>query len=188
MRKEIEAEVKTEYPEGVLTFHAWLNEKFLGRSMSSQAQLAGVRSALKGSVLMILITIVIAFPIGIAAAIYLEEYADPARRINRIIQTNIDNLSGVPSIVYGILGLAIFVRSLEAFTSGAIFGIQGGNGRTILSAGLTLALLILPMLISMVKKLFERFRIAYVWLVMELVQLNGRQYGSMCCPKLCREF
>jgi len=96
---------------------------------------------------MILITIVIAFPIGIAAAIYLEEYADPSRRINRIIQTNIDNLSGVPSIVYGILGLAIFVRFLEPLTSGAMFGIQGGNGRTILSAGLTLALLILPMLI-----------------------------------------
>ena len=64
-----------------------------------------------------------------------------------MIQTNIDNLAGVPSIVYGILGLALFVRTLEPLTSGAIFGIERGNGRTILSAGLTMALLILPIII-----------------------------------------
>ena len=100
-----------------------------------------------GSLLLILITILTAFPIGLGAAIYLEEYAGQKTGLNRIIQTNIDNLAGVPSIIYGILGLAIFVRALEPLTSGAIFGFDGGTGRTILAAGLTMALLILPILI-----------------------------------------
>ena len=81
---------------------------------------------------------------GVGAAIYLEEYAGH-HWFNRIIQTNIDNLAGVPSIVYGMLGLAIFVRALEPFTSGAIFGILDSNGRTIISAALTMVLLILPL-------------------------------------------
>jgi phosphate transport system permease protein len=95
---------------------------------------------------MILITILVAFPIGVGAAIYLEEYAGRGR-INRLIQTNINNLAGVPSIIYGMLGLAIFVRALAPLTSGAIFGMTGTNGRTILAASLTMALLILPLLI-----------------------------------------
>jgi phosphate transport system permease protein len=92
---------------------------------------------------------IVAFPIGIAAAIYLEEYASQSR-IHRIIQTNINNLAGVPSIIYGMLGLAFFVRILEPITSGYIFGYSSeatANGRTILAAGLTLALLILPVII-----------------------------------------
>jgi phosphate transport system permease protein len=71
-------------------------------------------------------------------------------RINRLIQTNINNLAGVPSIIYGMLGLAVFVRMLEALTSGKMFGLVDpttANGRTILSAGLTLGLLILPLII-----------------------------------------
>jgi phosphate transport system permease protein len=96
---------------------------------------------------MIAITILVAFPVGLGAAIYLEEYADRRSRINRIIQTNIDNLAGVPSIVYGILGLAIFVRVLGPLTSGALFGSESDNGRTILSAALTMALLVLPLII-----------------------------------------
>ena len=90
-----------------------------------------------------------AFPLGVGAAIYLEEYARD-NWLNRLIQTNINNLAGVPSIIYGILGLAIFVRALEPLTSGAIFGVGDpttANGRTILSAGLTLALLVLPLII-----------------------------------------
>ncbi len=86
---------------------------------------------------------------GVGAAIYLEEYADD-NRINRIIQTNINNLAGVPSIIYGMLGLAIFVRAMEPITSGALLGFsdpQSANGRTILSAGLTLAVLVLPLII-----------------------------------------
>jgi phosphate transport system permease protein len=96
---------------------------------------------------LILITILVAFPIGVGAAIYLEEYARQGNWLQRIIQTNIDNLAGVPSIVYGILGLALFVRALQPLTSGAIFGIEGDNGRTLLAGGLTMALLILPILI-----------------------------------------
>jgi phosphate transport system permease protein len=83
----------------------------------------------------------------VGAAIYLEEYADPNNRINQLIETNINNLAGVPSIIYGMLGLTIFVRALEPITSGAVFGIPGNNGRTILSAALTMALLVLPLII-----------------------------------------
>jgi len=146
-RQEIEAQTAQEYPGAHVEFRAWLNTDFLGRTMSSQATLAGVRTALLGSLMLILITITFAFPIGVGAAVYLEEYADRRSRINRIIQTNIDNLAGVPSIVYGILGLAIFVRALSPLTSGAVFGTESDSGRTILSAGLSMALLILPILI-----------------------------------------
>jgi phosphate transport system permease protein len=97
----------------------------------------------------IAITIFFAFPLGVGAAIYLEEYATE-NRVNRLIQTNINNLAGVPSIIYGMLGLAIFVRAMEQFTSGAIFGLSDpttANGRTIISAGMTLGLLVLPLII-----------------------------------------
>lgn len=138
-------------PEGALVFRSWLSPAFLSRSQSSDALYAGIRGAISGSLLTIMITMLFAFPLGLGAAIYLEEYAKD-NFLNRIIQTNIYNLSGVPSIIYGMLGLGIFVRFLEPFTSGALFGAgadSGGaaNGRTILSAGLTLALLILPVII-----------------------------------------
>lgn len=148
-RRRIFEEAKTEYPNAKLSFRWWLNPDFFMRSQSSNALYAGVRSAILGSFITILITILVAFPIGVGAAIYLEEYAKP-NPLNRIIQTNIYNLSGVPSIIYGMLGLGIFVRALEPLTSGALFGITSdgsGNGRTILSASLTLALLILPIII-----------------------------------------
>lgn len=138
---------KAEYPKGRVEFRSWLNPRFLNSTMSPRPENAGVRTAVMGSALLILITILVAFPLGVGAAIYLEEYADSRRWINRVIQTNIDNLAGVPSIIYGILGLAIFVRALEPLTSGAAFGVVGQNGRTILAAGLTMALLILPILI-----------------------------------------
>ena len=84
------------------------------------------------------------------AAIYLEEYARD-NWLNRIIRTNINNLAGVPSIIYGMLGLAIFVRALQVFTSGTFFGAiedpTTANGRTIVSAGMTLGLLIMPLII-----------------------------------------
>ena len=148
-RAEIEA-IVAEIPHGTLEFRSWVNANFLRSPQSSDPQLAGARTAILGSLWTILITIVIAFPIGVGAAIYLEEYAADTWT-NRLIQTNINNLAGVPSIIYGILGLAIFVRSLEALTSGRFFGAvpdpTTANGRTILSAGLTLALLILPVII-----------------------------------------
>lgn len=149
-RAGIEATVVKEYPQAKLEFRTWLNPGFIGSPQSSKPELAGVRTAILGSLWTILITIAIAFPLGVGAAIYLEEYASD-NIFNRIIQTNINNLAGVPSIIYGMLGLAIFVRSLEPLTSGALLGVAAdpttANGRTIISAGLTLALLILPLII-----------------------------------------
>ncbi|HLE14483.1 MAG TPA: phosphate ABC transporter permease PstA [Anaerolineales bacterium] len=137
------------YPGSELVFKTWLNRDFIDSPQSSDPLLAGIRTAILGSLFVIAIVIVVAFPIGIAAAIYLEEYATP-NRINGIIQTNINNLAGVPSIIYGMLGLTFFVRILEPLTSGSVFGYSDpttANGRTILAAGLTLALLILPVII-----------------------------------------
>jgi phosphate transport system permease protein len=149
-RAAIEAERADQYPEARLEFRSWVNATFISRPQSSLPQLAGVRTAIMGSLWTIAITILVAFPVGVGAAIYLEEYASD-NFVNRIIQTNINNLAGVPSIIYGMLGLAIFVRLLEPLTSGALLGGVAdpttANGRTILSAGLTLALLILPLLI-----------------------------------------
>ena len=145
-RDEIVLNAREKHPKSRVEFRAWINPQFITRSMSSTPELAGVRIAILGSLWIILITIVTAFPIGVGAAIYLEEYAE-SNRINRIIQTNIDNLAGVPSIIYGILGLAIFVRGIGFFTSGGFLGGCETSGRTILSAGLTMALLILPILI-----------------------------------------
>ena len=145
-RDEIIQNASEKHPNSRVEFKAWINPQFITRSMSSTPELAGVRTAIFGSLWIILITIFTAFPIGVGAAIYLEEYAE-VNRINRIIQTNIDNLAGVPSIIYGILGLAIFVRGIGFFTSGGFLGGGETSGRTILSAGLTMALLILPILI-----------------------------------------
>ena len=86
--------------------------------------------------------------------------------VNRFIRTNIYNLAGVPSIIYGMLGLAIFVRALNSFTSGAMFEVVDpptANGRTILSAGLTLGLLILPMIIIDAQKQSKQFPTACAW-------------------------
>ncbi len=146
-RSEIEAEKAERWPDARLEFYTWLKPHFLTNNMSASPELAGIRTALLGSVLLIAITVLFAFPVGVGAAIYLEEYARRSLWINRLIQVNIDNLAGVPSIVYGILGLAIFVRTLGNLTSGAAFGYPGDNGRTILSAGLTMGLLVLPILI-----------------------------------------
>lgn len=145
-RDEIVLNAREKHPESRVEYKAWINPQFITRSMSSTPELAGVRTAIFGSLWIILITILTAFPIGVGAAIYLEEYAE-TNRINRIIQTNIDNLAGVPSIIYGILGLAIFVRGIGFITSGGFLGGGETSGRTILSAGLTMALLILPILI-----------------------------------------
>lgn len=148
-RKAIEAEVNDKYPGARLQFRSWLNWDFVKSSQSSVPAKAGVFTALQGTLWMIVITMLIAFPIGVGAAIYLEEYAAD-NFANRLIETNINNLAGVPSIIYGMLGLAIFVRSLEPLTSGTLFGFADpttANGRTILSAALTMALLILPVII-----------------------------------------
>ncbi|HOJ98267.1 MAG TPA: phosphate ABC transporter permease PstA [Termitinemataceae bacterium] len=146
------------FPQGRLVFRSWINWNFVVSSQEALAIHSGIRGALIGSFLTILIAILIAFPIGIGAAIYLEEYATDTA-LNRFIQLNIYNLAGVPSIIYGMLGLAVFVRYLEPVTSGALFGVLTdntvANGRTILSAGLTLGILILPTIIINAQEAFK---------------------------------
>ena len=119
-----------------LEFRSWLNSAFLVNDPSRRAEDAGLRTAVFGSIWLVGLTALFAFPVGVGAAIYLEEYASQ-RWYNRLIQTNIANLAGVPSIIYGLLGLAIFVRALSGVT----------QGRTLLSASLTMALLVLPLII-----------------------------------------
>jgi phosphate transport system permease protein len=146
---QIKAAAARDYPQAQLIFINWLNADFVQRPQTSEALTTGIRTAVLGSLWTIFFTILFAFPIGVGAAVYLEEYATD-HWLNRLIQTNINNLAGVPSIVYGILGLALFVRALEPFTSGKMFGIvnlTSANGRTVISAGLTLGLLVLPIMI-----------------------------------------
>jgi phosphate transport system permease protein len=131
-------------------FRSWLRPSFIVTKQSSDPIATGVSTALLGTVWIVGITVLVAFPIGVGAAIYLEEYSTPnnkwANRFARLVETNIRNLAGVPSIIYGLLGLAIFVRALVDITSGSFLGFEG-NGRTILSASLTMALLVLPVII-----------------------------------------
>jgi phosphate transport system permease protein len=137
------------FPAGFLEFRNWVSLDFVTSPQSSDPLVAGVRNAILGSLFTIFVAMLFAVPMGVMAAIYLEEYARD-NWINRVIRTNINNLAGVPSIIYGILGLAVFVRALEPVTSGTLFGFSDptiANGRTILSAGLTLGLLILPLVI-----------------------------------------
>jgi phosphate transport system permease protein len=110
-----------------------LSVDFLTSFASRFPERAGVKAALVGSVWILGLTAVIAFPVSVAAAIYLEEYA-PKSWVTRLIQLNIANLAGVPSIVYGMLGLTLFVRALAL-------------QRSILSGALTLSILILPVII-----------------------------------------
>ena len=148
-RAAIRVEAAEKYPAAEVRFVSWLDPKFISTPQSSDAEKAGVRTAVLGSLWVVAITFLFSFPIGVGAAIYLEEYAAD-NTLNRLIQTNINNLAGVPSIIYGMLGLAIFVRALEALTSGKLLGVADpttANGRTILAAGLTLGLLILPIII-----------------------------------------
>jgi phosphate transport system permease protein len=135
-RPQIEAAVTADYPGATLEFRSWLTLDFLTRPMSANPLEAGIRTAMLGTLWLIAITLVLAFPIGVGAAIYLEEYARDSW-VNNLIETNIRNLAGVPSIIYGLLGLAIFVRTLGEVT----------GGRSILSGSLTMALLILPVII-----------------------------------------
>lgn len=129
---------------GVLTFAALfvdmavqgvprLDADFFTNFPSRRAGQAGILSAWVGTTLVMLVTAIAAVPLGVAAGVYLEEYA-PKNWITDIIEINITNLAGVPSIVYGLLALGLFVY-------------QFGLGQSILSAGLTLALLILPVVI-----------------------------------------
>lgn len=114
---------------------------FVSAELSSNPETAGVGTSILGSLALTGLVAAISFPIGIGTAIYLEEYAGNTR-ISRAIRTNIRNLAGVPSIVYGILGFAVFASFLAAVGLGG-----DGNGKNILAGGLTLAALVLPITI-----------------------------------------
>ena len=108
--------------------------EFLTSFPSRKPAEAGIFSALIGSVYLITLTAVVAVPIGVAAAVYLEEYTNQSSRLSRIIEVNVANLAGVPSIIYGLLGLELFVRGMRL-------------DRSLLAGALTLALLVLPIVI-----------------------------------------
>lgn len=146
--KTVKSQLLAEYPNARVSFYSWINWSFITSTMSKKPEESGIRTALFGSLFIILIAILVSFPLGVSTAIFLEEYSSKSSKLARVIQTNIDNLAGVPSILYGVLGLAIFVRALGPITSGNLFGSLAANGRTVLSAGLTMALLILPILIT----------------------------------------
>lgn len=111
----------------------WLRPQLFTEFPSRFPERAGLRSALQGTLWLISLTALFSFPIGIGAAIYLEEYA-PKNRFTQFIEINIANLAGVPSIIYGLLGLGLFVRSF-------------GLGRTLIAGALTMALLVMPVVI-----------------------------------------
>ena len=112
-----------------------LNGELLSNFPSGSPDLAGAQSAIIGTIWVISIVALVTVPVGVGAAIYLEEYARKERWYNRLIELNIQNLAAVPSIVYGILGLAFLVRGFV------------GLGQTVLAAALTLSLLVLPIVI-----------------------------------------
>ena len=111
----------------------WLNWQFITDYPSRHPDEAGLFSALMGTIWLMVLTALFTVPVGVGAAIYLEEYA-PRNLFTRIIEINVSNLAGVPSIVYGLLGLALFVTWFEL-------------GRSILAGAMTLSLLVLPIVI-----------------------------------------
>jgi phosphate transport system permease protein len=111
-------------------------DSFLSSGLRSQAEDAGVFQGLRGTLWIGVAVVVLSFPIGIGAAIYLEEYA-PKNKLTSFIDLNIRNLAGVPSVVYGILGFTVFVKIMESVT----------GGRSTISGGVTLAILVLPIVI-----------------------------------------
>lgn len=111
-----------------------LNIKFLTSFVSRKAQEAGIKAALAGSFWIMALTSVLIIPLGIGSAIFIQEYLPPKSRLKRILILNLSNLSGLPSIIYGLLGLTIFVKTFN----------WGGS---LLSAALTMTLLVLPTIV-----------------------------------------
>jgi len=111
---------------------------FVTSNVSSLPQRAGVAQGIRGSLTIVSFVAILSFPLGIGAAIYIEEYAYDTR-LTRVINANIRNLAGVPSIVYGLLGIALFVQF------GGLAALTGG--RSVISAGLTMAILVLPIVV-----------------------------------------
>lgn len=124
----------------LLLLNAWsggaarLNWQFLTSFPSRHPEQAGILAALVGTSYLMGLTALFALPVGVGAAVYLEEYAEKKQWVSRLIELNIANLAGVPSIIYGLLGLELFVRILRC-------------GRSLLAGSLTMALLVLPIII-----------------------------------------
>lgn len=136
--------------------YGWLDIDFLTSMQSRKPEKAGMLAGIWGSLWLIGFTTLFAVPVGVGAALYLEEYATD-NRLTRLIQLNLSNLAGVPSIVYGILGLTVFVRMFGVFQGSekflsisllfATIRIPLPLGRTVLAGALTMSLLILPVVI-----------------------------------------
>ena len=138
---------------------------------------AGYRVGIVGSLWLLGLVAVVGIPVGVGAGVYLKEYAPPGR-LRRIIQTNIANLAGVPSIVYGILGLALFVRA---------FGFKAvALGPTLLSGVLTLSLLILPIIVITTQERSGPCRPRCATPPWRLAPVAGRWYATMSCPVHCQ--
>ncbi|MEC7921405.1 MAG: phosphate ABC transporter permease PstA [Chloroflexota bacterium] len=111
----------------------WFDWQFINSYPSRKPEIAGIKAALFGTVWVMSITALLSIPIGVCTALYLEMFAEDTR-FNRFIKLNISNLAGVPSIIYGIIGMAVFVEFFQM-------------GRVILAGSLTMTLLILPIII-----------------------------------------
>ncbi|WP_404428722.1 phosphate ABC transporter permease PstA [Sutcliffiella horikoshii] len=111
----------------------WVDLQFITSKLSTMADRAGIMGAITGTLWLMIVVAPVTLFLGVGTAIYLEEYARKGR-LQRFLQTNISNLAGVPSIVFGILGLTIFVRA-------------AGLGNIVLAGGLTMALLVLPIVV-----------------------------------------
>ncbi|MFO0986102.1 MAG: phosphate ABC transporter permease PstA [Alphaproteobacteria bacterium] len=122
--------------------HAGFNWRFFSLGDSNEPELAGILGALTGSAYTMLVTLLLCFPIGVAAAIYLEEYA-PKNRLTDLIEVNINNLAAVPSIVFGLLGLAVFLNFFGLPRSAPLVG------------GMVLSLLVLPTIIIATRASFK---------------------------------
>jgi phosphate transport system permease protein len=139
----------------------WLSWSFLTHYDSRHPEQAGVLAGLWGSLWLVFLATIFAVPIGIGAGIFLEEY-EKKGWLRTLIEINLSNLAGVPSIVYGILGMAVFVKMFGAFQgrpkvleigfASAHLDLPLPFGRTLLSGGLTLGLLILPMVIVVTRE------------------------------------
>ena len=145
---------------------------FLTGFPSRRAEQAGIWHALTGSIFVIIVTAALAVPVGVAAAIYLEEYGSRSV-MARLIEINITNLAAVPSIIYGLLGLGLFVRAL-------------GLGRSVLAGGATLALLVLPVVILSTREACARCRSRSAKGRTRWARPSGRPSGIRCCPSRCR--
>jgi phosphate transport system permease protein len=113
-------------------------QDFVASNLSSNPERAGIAQGLFGSVFLIVISTALVIPVGVAAAIYLEEYAAD-NRLTRLLNTTVRNLAGVPAVVYGLLGLAVFVALMDRDDM--------NNGRNLVAGGLTLAIVVLPIVI-----------------------------------------